>query len=228
MTPLTNGLTAALASYLLGSLPFGLLIARMARGIDIREHGSRNIGATNVARVLGMKWGVAVLALDALKGGLPTALLPMLLSSPADPNWSHLRVVCGVAALLGHMYPCWLKFHGGKGVATAAGVVVVLAPLASAGAVGTFLLVFALTRIVSLGSILGVTAFAIIQMVLLAPKPFGPRTWSLAAFSLGAPLLIIYQHRTNIARLLRGEEPRFRAGKSQPPPENPPPSEPAG
>jgi len=212
MTPLVAGALSAIASYGIGSLPFGFLTAKLVRGIDIREYGSRNVGATNVARVLGAKWGAAVLVVDALKGALPVLLLPRLLAGDSETGLQHVAVVCAVAAMLGHMFPCWLKFRGGKGVATAAGVVLVLAPWASVGAMATFGIVFAICRIVSLSSILAVSVFAALQMVLLQPDPFGPETWSVAAFSLGAPALIIYRHRSNIGRLWRGEEPRFRAG----------------
>ncbi|MGE3316317.1 MAG: glycerol-3-phosphate 1-O-acyltransferase PlsY [Planctomycetaceae bacterium] len=205
---------AALLSYLVGSLPFGLILAKLVRGIDIREHGSKNIGATNVARVVGAKWGAVVLVLDALKGALPVWLIPGLLRASDSPGSLHLQVICGITAMLGHMFPLWLGFRGGKGVATAAGIVLVLAPIASAVAIGTFGLCFLLSRIVSLSSILAVSAFAAAQLWLLRPNPFSSETWSLAAFSIGAPLLIIYRHRSNIRRLVRGEEPRFKPGQS--------------
>ncbi len=112
---------AFVAAYLVGSLPFGLLIGRYVAGVDIRQAGSGNIGATNVARVLGKRLGLIVLILDCLKGALPTAILPGLLSDSAGFRL-HLAVVSGTAAILGHMFPCWLKFRGGKGVATALGV----------------------------------------------------------------------------------------------------------
>jgi acyl phosphate:glycerol-3-phosphate acyltransferase len=203
-------LVAALLSYLVGSLPFGLIIGKLVRGIDIREHGSKNIGATNVARVVGGKWGVVVLVLDALKGALPVYLCPRLLLASDASGLLHVEVASGIAAMLGHMYPCWLGFRGGKGVATAAGIVLVMAPIASVIALGTFGVVFLLSRTVSLSSILAVSAFAVAQLWMLRPNPFASETWSLAAFSIGAPLLIIYRHRTNIGRLLRGEEPRFQ------------------
>lgn len=222
MSLLAAILLAAVLSYLVGSLPFGLIIGKLVRGIDIREHGSRNIGATNVARVVGGKWGIVVLVLDALKGALPVYLFPTLLLSSESSGVLHVQVACGVAAMLGHMYPCWLGFRGGKGVATAAGIVLVMAPIASAVALGTFGVVFAVTRIVSLSSILAVSAFTVAQLWLLRPNPFAIETWSLAAFSIGAPLLIIYRHRSNIVRLLRGEEPKFQPrSKSQPPGDSP-------
>jgi acyl phosphate:glycerol-3-phosphate acyltransferase len=198
------------AAYLIGAIPFGLLVARLVRGIDIRTAGSGNIGATNVGRVLGAKWGAFVLVLDALKGALPTLLLPMLATTAEDPKRLHVAVGCGLAAVLGHMFPCWLRFRGGKGVATALGVIVVLAPWGTLVAVLTFAVVFGATRIVSLSSMLAAIAFCIGVMWRLWPQPFTEGTWSLAAFAIGVPLLIVVRHRANIGRLLRGEEGRYR------------------
>ena len=196
-----------LAAYFAGSIPFSLLLARAVAGIDIRQHGSGNVGATNVGRLLGWKWGIAALILDTLKGLLPTLLLPSLVRDPA--LGTHVAVGCGLAAIVGHMFPCWLGFRGGKGIATSLGVVLVLGPWGALAALGTFAILFATTRIVSLGSIAGVTAFAIVQLWLLRPDPFSGATWSLAAFSIAAPLLGIWRHRANIGRLLRGEEKAF-------------------
>jgi len=205
------------AAYLIGSIPFGLLIGRWARGIDLREHGSLNIGATNAARVLGARWGLAVLLLDALKGLAPTWLLPtgLLPLTGAPPELTpHLRVACGAAAIIGHMFPAWLGFRGGKGVATSLGVVAVVAPWGSLIAVAAFALVFACTRIVSASSIVAAVSLAAAQCALLRPHPFTPEHWSVGLFSLLAPLLVIVRHRTNIARLWRGEERRFGAATS--------------
>jgi acyl phosphate:glycerol-3-phosphate acyltransferase len=199
---------ALLLAYVVGSIPFSLLLARVVGGIDIREHGSKNVGATNVARLLGWRWGATALLLDALKGLLPTWLLPNLIENSATTP--HLAVGCGVAAILGHMFSCWLKFKGGKGVATSLGVVSVLAPWGALAAFGTFALLFAWKRIVSLGSVVAAAVFAVVQMVLLAPHPFSEATWSLAAFSLAVPLLVIIRHRANIGRLWRGEEKALR------------------
>ena len=196
-------------AYLAGSLPFGLIVARLAKGIDIREHGSKNIGATNVTRVLGAKWGALCFVLDVLKGALPVCL-PTLLLAVDDPNRNHWRVAAGLLAILGHVFPIWLRFHGGKGVATALGVVVMLADISSAAITfGAFVVVFAISRIVSISSITAAVTFAIAQMYFLWPRPFRPETWSLALFSLAVPTLIIVKHRANIGRLLRGEEHRF-------------------
>jgi glycerol-3-phosphate acyltransferase PlsY len=196
-------------------------------GVDIRKSGSGKIGATNVARVLGKKLGIAVLVLDCLKGALPTLILPPVLTDSATFR-PHLAVLSGTAAILGHMFPCWLKFHGGKGVATALGVALALGPLSTAAAFVVFVLCVALTRIVSLGSILAACTFCGVELWQLRPTPFGDEPWSLAAFSTLVPLLIILRHRSNLARLLRGTEPRFQfGGKSEPAlPGQPPSAEP--
>ena len=196
-------------AYLVGSLPFGLLVARAVKGIDIRQHGSGNIGATNVTRVIGAKWGAVCFLLDVLKGGLPVWLFPHLILAADDPSFGHWRVAAGLLAIIGHMFPVWLGFQGGKGVATALGVVAVLAPHSTGITFGVFVGLFAITRIVSLSSIIAVLAFAAAQMYFLSPHPFRAETWSLATFSLAVPALIIVRHRANIGRLLRGEEHRF-------------------
>ena len=198
-----------LASYLVGSIPFGLLVARFAKGVDIRTVGSGNIGATNVARSIGKSWGILVLILDAIKGLVPTLFFPLMTMSDGDPGINHVHVLCGLAAILGHMFPCWLNFSGRKGVATALGVVVVLVPFASLVATGVFALSFAVWRIVSLSSILAAISFAGFSLWNLWPDPLSSEKWSLTAFSLAIPLLIVIRHRSNLGRLLKGEEPRF-------------------
>ena len=205
-----------LGAYLAGSLPFGLIIARLVHGIDIRQQGSGNIGATNVSRVLGTKWGAVCFVLDALKGALPVWLLPQWVFAAGDTTRTHWSVAAGLMAILGHMFPCWLSFRGGKGVATALGVVVILAAWQStATTFGVFAVCVAATRIVSLSSIVSAVAFAVSQMIILRPQPFGTDAWSLATFSLAVPILIIVRHRSNIVRLLRGEEHRFEFGRKQ-------------
>lgn len=206
MSPTLGFSLVAAAAYLVGSLPFGYLIGRW-RGVDVRSAGSGNIGATNVGRLLGKKWGGLVLLLDGLKGLLPTLLLPHLVTDIR----THAAVLAGVAAILGHMFPCWLAFRGGKGVATALGVALVLSWQATLIAAVVFLLLFLAFRIVSIGSIFAAVAFAVTQMVRLRPNPFAADRWSLGVFSLAIPALIILRHRSNIVRLVRGEENRFRS-----------------
>ena len=204
-----NPIVCCLLAYLAGSIPFGLFLAKYGAGVDIRQHGSKNIGATNVGRVLGKKWGLAVLMLDALKGALPVMFLPPLFSETSQPLFEHLRVGSGMMTILGHMFPCWLKFRGGKGVATALGVSAVLGWESMLAAFVTFALVFAATRIVSISSICAAVAYSLSQMWELSPDYFSQTKWALTAFSIVIPLLIIIRHRSNIVRLFQGIEAKF-------------------
>lgn len=209
-------LTTCGLAYLAGSIPFGLLVARAVAGIDIREAGSGNIGATNVGRTVGAKWGIAVLILDAFKGFLPVWLVPQLLTmGQEDAALGTLSVVAGVATVVGHMFPVWLKFKGGKGVATALGVVLCLAPGGSLAGLAGFALCMLASRIVSLSSMTAALAFAVGQIAILWPNPFDGEKLPLAIFSLAVPGLIVLRHRTNIRRLLRGEEQQFELGGSR-------------
>lgn len=206
MLPMT---LLAAAAYLLGSIPFGLLIARWVAGVDLRKAGSGNIGATNVTRVLGKTWGSVVLLLDAAKGGVPAGLFATLFDIGPAQQMSAC-VLAGICAVLGHMFSPWLKFRGGKGVATATGVVLVLAPWGFLAAFAVFVALFASTRVVSIGSIGAAATFAVAQVCMLWPELWTEQNWSLSTFSLGVPALIIVQHRSNLSRLLRGEEHAFR------------------
>lgn len=192
-------------AYLIGSLPFGYFVARIVAGTDIRQLGSGNIGATNVARSLGAKWGILVLFLDALKGLLPTLLIPQSLFPSEGSHFTHFEVGVGLMTIIGHMFPVWLRFRGGKGVATALGVAVVLSWMGTAAAFVVFAMIFSWKRIVSLGSVLAALTFAITVLSTVS-QPFGEENWPLSAFALAAPTLIIARHRTNIVRLIRGEE----------------------
>jgi len=200
----------AAAAYLLGSVPTGFLMAQ-AKGIDIRGLGSGNIGATNVFRVLGKPAGVLVLLVDAVKGFLACAVAPALvcrlLGSPPEAT-HHLRdwlaITGGLAAVLGHNYTVWLWFRGGKGIATSAGVLVALVPYALLAIVAIWIVVFALTRYVSLGSL--VASFSLPFMVWLVQR--GSLTMILITGVMSA--LAIYRHRGNIRRLLTGTESRIQ------------------
>ncbi len=203
------------SSYLAGSIPFGLLVARLVSGTDIRKVGSGNIGATNVARTLGAKWGVLVLLLDALKGLLPVLLIPPLFAASDSPDFDHVCVLSGVATILGHMFPLWLGFRGGKGVATSLGVILVLAPWSTLIAVTAFALTFLISRIVALSSVAAATAFGVAQFTQLGSSAFTQEKWSLTAFSIAVPLLIIARHWSNLGRILRGEEKKFQFGSKK-------------
>jgi len=195
-----------LASYLLGSIPFGLILARLFGGADVRKAGSGNIGATNVARVVGPVAGILTLLLDAGKGWLSVWLAGRLThEQPAT------MVAAGCFAMLGHCFPVWLRFRGGKGVATAAGVVAALCPPALLAGAILFLLVVGCWRYVSLGSLAAVAALPLLIYLLWAPH-FAPPP-SVTLISLAIAVLVIYQHRGNIGRLMRGEEPKFSLGK---------------
>jgi glycerol-3-phosphate acyltransferase PlsY len=204
----TAWLIAGIA-YLVGSIPFGLLVCHWIAGVDLRTVGSGNIGATNATRVVGKVWGAVVLLLDALKGLLPTLLLPRVFDAPAELS-GHYSVLAGACAILGHSFPIWLGFRGGKGVATSLGAIVILAPWGTVVAAALFAVVFAATRIVSASSLTAAIGFAGFQWFWLQPEPWSTTRWSLTLFSLAAPLLIVVRHRSNIVRLLRGEEQALR------------------
>ena len=201
------------AAYFVGSIPFGLLVGRAAADIDIRQHGSGNIGATNVGRALGFRFFLLVFTLDFAKGLLPVLAAQWLqrrvaVSGNVPASHWYLPEAAGLAALLGHAFPIWLNFKGGKGVATAVGVIAGLALAPLIGAAAVFLLALALTRMVSAASLaaaLGLNAayFAV------AFQPWrGPRI-ALSALILAIAALILLRHRGNLVRILQGTEPRI-------------------
>lgn len=182
--------------YLAGSIPFGVIVTSLVAGKDVRASGSGNIGATNVARVAGKKLGALVLLLDAAKGSLP-----VLLGLWLAPEDALLHVAIGAAAFLGHVFPVWLKFKGGKGVATALGVLLVLLPLSALIGFVTWVIILATTRISSIGSLLG-ALLAIISSFFLGR----PLEYSL--FGVGLLLAMLWTHRGNLERLFKRTENR--------------------
>jgi glycerol-3-phosphate acyltransferase PlsY len=194
-------LLAILLSYLLGAVPFGYIVARL-RGVDIFHAGSGNIGATNVGRVLGRKFGLLVFVLDFLKGAVPVLLVRHYL---ADVPWA--AVAAGLAAFVGHMFPVYLRFRGGKGVATGTGVVAVLLPGPTGVAGLVWVALLAAIRYVSLASVLAALTLPIVRL-LSTPEPFADTESTLTAFSLLAAALVTLRHRSNLARLFRGNENR--------------------
>ncbi len=217
---------AIAVAFLCGSIPFGFLIGRM-RGVDIREHGSRNIGATNVGRVLGRRIGLLCFVLDALKGLVPTALAGIMNNvagnpiAAIEPSLQWLWLATAAAALLGHMFPPWLRFKGGKGVATGFGALLGIYPgltFAAVAALVTWLLLLGLFRYVSLASMLAalvIPTFVAAHAALAEGGSDGVRAalpMILATAAIAA--LVVYRHRSNIARLRRGEEPKVgRSGR---------------
>jgi glycerol-3-phosphate acyltransferase PlsY len=201
-TPMSVYLITAVAGYLLGSIPFGYLLVRVIRREDVRSSGSGNIGATNVARMSPVL-GVATLILDAGKG-LTAVVLARALS-----GGEHVRLAMTVAAfcaILGHLFPVWLKFRGGKGVATSLGAFALLAPKSIVCMVGLFLLIVAATRYVSLGSVVAAAAFPVLAWVL--HESLEPVQLFLIAL---ASLLVVWKHRQNLGRLIAGTESRLGA-----------------
>jgi glycerol-3-phosphate acyltransferase PlsY len=191
-----------LLSYVLGSVPFSLLASRL-KGVDLRAHGSGNLGATNAIRVLGPAIGVPVLLADVAKGLVAVAVIPRL--AGADASWAP--ILCGVAAVLGHVWSVFLKLRGGKGVATAAGAFFALAPRGVAIALAVFLVVLLTSRFVSLSSIAAALALPIALWGTGASQP-------VVAAGLGLAILVVVRHRANVARLLAGTESRIRLGGS--------------
>jgi acyl-phosphate glycerol 3-phosphate acyltransferase len=202
MPPLSLAL-GTLLSYLTGAVPFGYLIAR-ARGVDILHAGSGNIGATNVGRVLGKRFGLLVFALDFAKGAVPTFLCLRWLGVTGG-------VIAGLAAFIGHLFPIYLRFRGGKGVATGAGVVAVLFPLATAGAVAVWIAAVAAWRYVSLASVLAGLALVGLRL-LTAAEPDPTDRYILTGFSILAVGLVVVRHRANLSRLYHGTENRIPEG----------------
>lgn len=190
------------ACYFLGAIPFGLVVARLVHGTDPREVGSGNIGATNTMRALGRGWGLLVFALDFLKGWVPAALIaPAVLAD--GPDALALQVACGLAAVVGHCFPVYLGFKGGKGVATGTGMIVGLEPRAFLAGGVVWLVALAGLRFVSLASILMGGTFV------LAAYWFRPDASALLLGTEGLALLFLVRHRANIARLIAGTEPRI-------------------
>ncbi len=186
---------SVVVGYLIGSVPFAFLLVRR-RGIDLRQVGSGNVGASNVLRSSGVRIAIVAMCLDAAKGSVAVLLAQPLTAGASAP------VAAGLASVVGQMYPVWLGFRGGKGVATAAGVFIVLAPTALAVAAVVFLAAVTTSRYISLGSLTGATALAMTTFALDAPPPVSIGSTLVAA-------LILHRHRANLARLIAGSEWRM-------------------
>jgi len=192
----------AIAAYLVGSIPFGKLIAGYVAHIDITRRGSGNIGATNVARELGMKWGIVTLVLDMLKGLAPMVLYSWYASGSGTGHDLTLAAI-GLCALGGHMFPLFLGFQGGKGVATALGVYLALSPLSCLFGLILFVVAVSIWNFISLGSLIAACTMPLILFLLDKPYPF-------FSLSVVMALLICWKHKENIRRLIKGEEPKWK------------------
>jgi glycerol-3-phosphate acyltransferase PlsY len=188
-----------IASYLLGAIPTSYAAARWFAGIDLREHGSRNLGATNLYRTLGWRFAVPVGAFDIAKG-----LVPVLVFAPRAGQAAWMPILLGAAAVVGHVFSIFVRFRGGKGVATAAGVVLGLAPIPLTASAATWVAVVWLTGYVSLASMTGALVFPI------AVALWQPADRYTLALGIGLAAFIVFTHRSNIRRLLAGQEARFR------------------
>jgi glycerol-3-phosphate acyltransferase PlsY len=208
--PLASLSIAALA-YLLGSVPVGYLLVRIFRKQDIRTVGSGNIGATNVLRSGGKGLGLATFILDTFKGAA-AVLLGAALAAPLLPTvpQRNVEALAALSAVIGHMFPVWLRFKGGKGVATGFGVFLVAAPWAALASIALFIVIFAITRYVSLSSILATASFPIFAWLTVS----GPKPGFFIAVQIIVSLLIIVKHHPNIRRLLAGTEHRFGTPKT--------------
>jgi glycerol-3-phosphate acyltransferase PlsY len=211
--PLEYSIAAAVVAYLLGSIPFGFLLVRLLKGEDVRATGSGNIGATNVARSGGTALGIATLALDALKGVAAVWIAVKLghmvppqsdIPGLAFPHNTQIELIGGLMAVVGHMFPIWLRFRGGKGVATAAGVFAVISPRAFLITLVAFLVAVAITRYVSLGSVVAAIVFPVAFWIAPISNPY-----FCDAIAAVISLLIIAKHHANIRRLLSGTESRL-------------------
>ncbi len=205
---MTYFLLLLLAAYVLGSVPSALLVGQAYHGIDVREHGSKNAGATNTFRVLGKKSGTFVLILDIIKGFTAANLVLLFPEANIFEGLMEMKVALGLAAVLGHIYPVLAGFNGGKGIATLLGMVIAINPLIAVGVVLVFLMVHAITHMISAGSIISTLSFAIFAWMI-----YGYREPVLLIFGIFATLLVLYTHRSNLRRILTGNEKKIHLFK---------------
>ncbi len=212
-----NLFVVVILSYLAGSIPNSIIVSKLVKGIDIREHGSGNAGGTNVFRVLGWKWGILVILLDALKGALAVIIIarlyldnfPFTNITPFD-DFTLVQIICGIAAVIGHIWTVFAGFHGGKGIATALGFLLTLITVDMLLALVVFSLTVYISRYISLGSIFAAISVPLIMIV--RENVFGvdiPGYHTILPFIIALVLLVIYTHRKNIDRLLSGSESKI-------------------
>jgi glycerol-3-phosphate acyltransferase PlsY len=205
-------IVVAAVGYVLGSIPTGVWLGKLVRGIDLREHGSKSMGATNVFRVLGWKLAVVVLIIDIAKGFFAALIGSRINLGDIALIPSQLALIAGLAAVTGHLFPAFANFKGGKGIATGAGLLLYLAPLELGFAVLVFILTVSISRYVSLGSLLAATFFAL-SIILERFFLEYPHADEMIAFAVLIFILVLFTHRTNIKRLLEGNENKFGVKK---------------
>jgi glycerol-3-phosphate acyltransferase PlsY len=212
-----------LLSYLIGSIPTSIIISKLVMGIDIREHGSGNAGGTNVYRVMGWKYGLLVILLDALKGVLAVVVvarlhygnIPFENATPFD-DFTLVQIIAGLSAVIGHIWTVFAGFRGGKGIATALGMLIIIATIDMLVALGVFILVVAYSRYISLGSIMA--AIAVPLTLFVRENIFHvdiPGYSTLLPFIIGLSLLVIFTHRKNVVRLVNGKENKISFSKKK-------------
>jgi acyl phosphate:glycerol-3-phosphate acyltransferase len=201
-----NNLIALLLSYFIGSIPSAIWISKWFFGIDVRDYGSNNAGATNTFRVIGRVAGFTVLFLDILKGWVSVQILTsFILHSPGTPTYINMQLIVGFTAVLGHVFPIYEKFQGGKGVATLMGIILAINFSAAIGCVIIFLLIFIFTSYVSLGAIIAAIFFPIITIFIIRVESI-----SLIYFSIFISILVLFTHKSNIYRLLNKDESKMK------------------
>lgn len=218
-----NLIFVVILSYLAGSIPTSIIISKLVRGIDIREHGSGNAGGSNVFRILGWKFGILVILLDALKGALAVIVIARLyLDSFPFPNitpfddFTLVQIICGVVAVMGHIWTVFAGFRGGKGIATGLGVLIMIVTIDMALALGVFFLVVSVSRYISLGSIAAAVAVPVILVI--RENIFGidiQGYHTVLPFTIALALLVIYTHRKNINRIMHGSESKISFAKKK-------------
>jgi glycerol-3-phosphate acyltransferase PlsY len=218
-----NLIFVVVLSYLVGSIPTSIILSKLLKGIDIRQHGSRNAGGTNVFRVLGWKWGVLTIILDAFKGAIVVVVVARLYLdnfpfnniTPFD-DFTVVQIICGIAAVIGHVWTVFAGFRGGKGIATALGFLITLITIDMLLVLAVFTLTVTLSRYISLGSMIAAVSLPIILVV--RENLFGveiPGYNTILPFVIGLVLLVLYTHRKNIDRLIKGSESKISLFKKK-------------
>lgn len=202
---------AYISAYLLGSIPNAYLIGKFVKGIDIRQHGSGNVGATNVFRTVGKTWGSIAFGLDVLKGFLASAVLANFFSESLSFQFGIFQLLLGITTILGHVFPVWLKFKGGKGVATSCGMFLGIFPTAVLASLAVWIVTAYLSRYVSLASLAATSSFLLWVVVFYRTSDLFPVALASSILLLG---FIFYTHRTNIKRLREGTENKIGAKKN--------------